>query len=100
MTARPQPYVDPPKRPAFGLPVPPQGKRLISLAINESAFGASPRAFAAAQTRLDDLNRYPDPSSNALRAAIAELHGLGREQEAEAAWARAQQLDPTIGTRK
>ena len=63
MTAAPQPYLDPPKRPAFALPVPPHGKRLISLAINESAFGASPRAFAAAQARLADLNRYPDPAN-------------------------------------
>jgi histidinol-phosphate aminotransferase len=80
MTTALQAYLDPPKRPAFALPVPPQGKRLISLAINESAFGASPRAFAAAQARLADLNRYPDPSSNALRTAIAAVHGLDRER--------------------
>jgi histidinol-phosphate aminotransferase len=80
MTSHPQPYFDPPKRPAFALPVAPVGKRLISLAINESAFGASPRAFAAAQTRLADLNRYPDPSSNALRTEIAAVHRLDRER--------------------
>src|SRR5262245_15207366 len=80
MTAHPQAYFDPPKRPAFALPVAPAGKRLISLAINESAFGASPRAFAAAQARLADLNRYPDPSSNALRTEIAAVHGLDRER--------------------
>ena len=80
MTAGPLPYLDPPKRRAFALPLPPHGKRLVSLAINESAFGASPRAFAAAQARLADLNRYPDPSSNALRAEIAAVHELDRER--------------------
>jgi histidinol-phosphate aminotransferase len=80
MTVHPQPYLDPPKRPPFALPVPPQGKRLISLAINESAFGASPRAQSAAEARLADLNRYPDPSSNQLRTEIAEAHGLDRER--------------------
>ena len=80
MTAHPQPYLDPPKRPPFALPVAPFGKRLISLAINESAFGASPRACAAAESRLADLNRYPDPSSIQLRTQIAETHGLDRER--------------------
>ena len=73
---RPRAYVDPPRRPAFALPVPPADKPLISLAINESPFGCSPRAMAAAEKRLKNPHRYPDPSSNELRAAIAEMHGL------------------------
>ncbi len=75
-TGRPMAYIDPPSRPAFALPVPPAGKKLISMAINESPFGCSPRAPAAAQERLKNPHRYPDPSSNELRAAIAEVHGL------------------------
>ena len=76
MSTRPRAYVDPPRRPAFAVPVPPPGKPLISLAINESPFGCSPRAMTAAQMRLNNPHRYPDPSSNELRAAIAEVHGL------------------------
>ncbi len=75
-TGRPMAYVDPPRRPAFAMPVPPAGKALVSLAINESPFGCSPSALAAAEARLKNLHRYPDPSSHELRAAIAEAHGL------------------------
>ena len=73
---RPQAYLDPPRRPAIAMPVPPHGKRLISLAVNESPFGASPKAMLAARQRLENPHRYPDPSSSELRKAIAEVHGL------------------------
>ena len=76
MNSRPQAYIDPPRRPLFAMPVPPDGKPLISLAINESPFGCSPKALTAAQARLKNPHRYPDPSSTELRAAIAEVHGL------------------------
>ncbi|HLF21393.1 MAG TPA: histidinol-phosphate transaminase [Aestuariivirga sp.] len=76
MSGRPKAYIDPPRRPAFALPVPPAGKKLISLAINESPFGCSPSALAAAEARLKNPHRYPDPSSHELRAAIAEVHGF------------------------
>lgn len=76
MNSRPQAYIDPPRRPLFAMPVPPDGKPLISLAINESSFGCSPKALTAAQERLKSPHRYPDPSSTELRAAIAEVHGL------------------------
>lgn len=36
-------------------------------------------AFAAELSRLE-WNRYPDRSASSLREAIAELHGVGREQ--------------------
>ena len=47
MTTLPRAYVDPEPRPAFVVPAPPQGKRLLSLAINESPYGASPEAMEA-----------------------------------------------------
>ena len=80
MSERPRPYFDPPRRAAFTLPVPPQGKRLISLAINESAYGASPRATEAAIARLSAPHRYPDPSSNDLRRAIGSAFELDPER--------------------
>jgi histidinol-phosphate aminotransferase len=76
VTARPHAYLDPPRRPAFAMPAPPDGKPLIGMAINESPFGCSPHALRAAQVRLKNPHRYPDPSSVNLRAAIAEVHGL------------------------
>lgn len=80
MSERPQAYLDPPRSAPFALPVPPAGKPLITLAINESAFGCSPEAIAAAEKRLQSPHRYPDPSSSELRAAIAEVHGLDKER--------------------
>lgn len=76
MTERPHAYFLPAPRLPFVLPTPPAGKRLISLAINESAYGASPKAVAAAQARVEAPNRYPDPASNELRAAISAASGL------------------------
>ncbi len=80
MTEKPHPYLDPPRRPAFALPVPPPGKRLISLAINESAYGASPCATEAAIARLSLPHRYPDPSSNELRRALGTTFDLDPER--------------------
>jgi histidinol-phosphate aminotransferase len=76
MVQKPHPYLDPPRRPAFALPVPPVGKRLISLAINESAYGASPFATEAAIARLSAPHRYPDPSSGDLRRALGAAFDL------------------------
>ncbi len=80
MSERPQAYLDPPRTASFVLPIPPAGKPLISLAINESPFGCSPKAIAAAAARLQSPHRYPDPSSNELRAATAGVHGLDKER--------------------
>ncbi|MBO9446743.1 histidinol-phosphate transaminase [Ruegeria sp. R14_0] len=52
----------------------------ISLAQNESAFPASPKAIAAGQAAMADLPLYPDPEWPELRAAIAEVHGLNPAQ--------------------
>ncbi|MHA1538435.1 MAG: histidinol-phosphate transaminase [Alphaproteobacteria bacterium] len=52
---------------------------LTDLSLNESSYGASPKALAAAAERGALLNRYPDPASKALRAAIANAYGLDPE---------------------
>ncbi|WP_374762882.1 histidinol-phosphate transaminase [Yunchengibacter salinarum] len=49
---------------------------VVKLSANESAYGPSPRAVAAARDAMDGLARYPDPESADLRAALGELHGL------------------------
>ncbi|MBL8907926.1 MAG: aminotransferase class I/II-fold pyridoxal phosphate-dependent enzyme [Rhizobiales bacterium] len=49
---------------------------MISLAINENAYGASPRAVEAAIARLSAPHRYPDPSSSELRLAIGTTFDL------------------------
>jgi histidinol-phosphate aminotransferase len=48
----------------------------VSLAQNESAFPPSPSAIEAARAALADLQLYPDPDWQDLRAAIAGQHGL------------------------
>ncbi len=80
MTILPQAYFNPPRRLPFVLPTPPGGRKLISLAINESAYGCSRKAQAAAEARLADLNRYPDPSSADLRRAIGKQFALDPER--------------------
>ncbi len=80
MTALPHAYFNPPRRLPFVLPTPPEGKKLISLAINESPYGCSRKAWAAAQARFGDPNRYPDPSSADLRRAIGRQFSLDPER--------------------
>jgi histidinol-phosphate aminotransferase len=50
--------------------------RAIRLASNENPLGPSPQASAAYAALRDELHRYPDGAARALRAAIAEAHGL------------------------
>jgi histidinol-phosphate aminotransferase len=76
----PKAYFNPPQRLPFVLPTAPAGRKLISLAINESPYGCSRKAQAAAQARLADLNRYPDPSSAELREAIGRQFALDPER--------------------
>lgn len=80
MTTLPHAYFNPPRRLPFVLPTPPAGKKLISLAINESPYGCSRQAQAAGEARFGDLNRYPDPSSAELRGAIGRQFGLAPER--------------------
>jgi histidinol-phosphate aminotransferase len=51
------------------------GRPLTKLSANENPLGTSPRALAA---RADAVvpALYPDPDSNALRAALGALHGI------------------------
>lgn len=51
----------------------------IKLSSNESPLGPSPHAIAAYQGAADRLFRYPDGGQAALRAAIADIHGLAPE---------------------
>lgn len=51
------------------------GRELVKLSANENPLGCSPAALTAlAETRAP--NRYPDPDSRELRAAIGALHGI------------------------
>ncbi len=51
-------------------------RRIIKLASNEGALGASPRAMAALREAAGDIYRYPDGGCQTLRAAIGERFGL------------------------
>lgn len=48
----------------------------ICIASNESAFGASPNAYRAAEAAVRDLERYPEEGPDRLVAAIAESQSL------------------------
>lgn len=52
---------------------------IVKLASNESPLGPSPRAIAAMQQAAAGLNRYPPMGDEALRQALANLHGLPPE---------------------
>lgn len=54
--------------------------KVIKLSSNENPWGPSPRARAAYDAAGSQLHRYPDGGHAALRAAIAETHGLPAEQ--------------------
>jgi histidinol-phosphate aminotransferase len=59
-----------------GLPV----DDLVRLSANENPYGPSPAAFAAIQGAFDRSYRYPDDELEALSAAVARSHGVGRDQ--------------------
>lgn len=48
----------------------------IRLASNESALGPSAKTLAAYRAHAEDIFRYPDGHSTALRAALGKLHGI------------------------
>ena len=50
------------------------GRPLIKLSANENPLGTSPKALAAREHAVIP-SLYPDPDSNALRAALGEVHG-------------------------
>ena len=51
------------------------GRELVKLSANENPLGCSPDAQAALQ-QVRAPARYPDPDATALRAALAEKHGI------------------------
>jgi histidinol-phosphate aminotransferase len=52
----------------------------IKLASNENPLGPSPKAAAAVAAAINDLNRYPDGASWALREKIAARHKVAGNQ--------------------
>lgn len=52
----------------------------INIASNESAFGASPAAYRAAEAAVAGLARYAEDAPMQLAAALAETHGLDAER--------------------
>ena len=63
--------------------------RVVKLASNEGPFPPFPAALEAIERAARDLNRYPDGGVFALRAALAELHGVRFEEVVVAAGADA-----------
>src|SRR5437764_4953029 len=57
-------------------------ERVVKLASNEGPFGPFPAALEAIARCAPDLNRYPDGGAYRLRAALADLHGVGFEEVA------------------
>ena len=57
-------------------------ERVVKLASNEGPFGPFPKALEALTRLQHDLNRYPDGGAYALRAALAEWHGVRFEEVA------------------
>jgi histidinol-phosphate aminotransferase len=55
------------------------GRPVAKLSSNESPLGPSPAAMAAYRDLAQDLHRYPDGGSSALRHAIARRHNLDPE---------------------
>jgi histidinol-phosphate aminotransferase len=54
--------------------------RVVKLASNEGPFPPFPAALEAIARAAPDLNRYPDGGAWALRAALAERHGVAFEE--------------------
>jgi histidinol-phosphate aminotransferase len=55
-------------------------ERVVKLASNEGPFGPFPAALEAIARAARELNRYPDGGVWALRAALAERHGVRFEE--------------------
>ena len=53
---------------------------VVKLSSNENPFGPSPAAQEAVRRSVLELHRYPPTDHAALRAAIAEVHGLNADQ--------------------
>ena len=59
----------------------PKLNNLIKLNTNENPYGPSPKVIAALQAEAaETLRLYPDPNSDKLKQAIAQYHGLDKNQ--------------------
>jgi histidinol-phosphate aminotransferase len=59
----------------------PKLDNLVKLNTNENPYGPSPKVIEALKLEAaDTLRLYPDPNSDALKAAIAEVHHLNANQ--------------------
>lgn len=56
------------------------GRALVKLSANENPLGTSAAAMAVLNRPRADASFYPDPDSRALRAALADGHGLEAER--------------------
>jgi len=56
------------------------GRDLVRLASNESPYPPLPAVRDAIAGALDGLNRYPDPTSTALRRRLSERYGVPQSQ--------------------
>jgi histidinol-phosphate aminotransferase len=56
------------------------GEDVAMLASNESCFAPHPDAIAAAHAALAGVHRYPDPSYQPLRRALADRYGIAPER--------------------
>jgi histidinol-phosphate aminotransferase len=62
-------------------------EQVVKLASNEGPYGPFPSALEALERNALELNRYPDGGAYALRARLAELHGVAFEEVAPGAGA-------------
>lgn len=54
--------------------------KIVKLASNENPLGVSPKAHMAMMDAVDDIARYPDGNSVALRQAVSEKFNVSPEQ--------------------
>lgn len=54
---------------------------LVELGSNENAWGPSPKVLAALRAAaVEEVFRYPDPLTTALRSSLAERHGVSADE--------------------
>ena len=71
--------------PAYAAGKPPAGATDLipyKLSSNENPFGPLPGVMEAITAAASNINRYPDPMSNALAEALAQRHGVTRDHVA------------------
>ncbi|WP_298471553.1 histidinol-phosphate transaminase [uncultured Erythrobacter sp.] len=76
----PKPWIDAIHAYVPGRATASDGRPLVKLSANENPLGTSPAALAALEEARGEAASYPDPDSKALRAKIAEVHGLDADR--------------------